>query len=407
MAPADAGDFLLDADDDDFFGDYNPHPYQGGYDLAATFGTPLPPSSNICYPVSSSSAATAAVPAIPSPPPSSTPKPEEPHGDEKAQRDPAHEIPDAFPDGAAKEEKARRDRRRGRGFWRKKESGEDAISVEVEVAPQSVGMVEADDATGELVQTNDLSWHSNNRDETDTCSQSMSNSYYTSSFARSYGLHGVLGKPDWFLNFSYSESHLAEEFQHEVALSYNNECKISDQPIHCYHHHCYIQSLDVQVKPPEPVSSERLKYYEHFSTYGDQSDIHILETPAHAHNIQSYTRTSDLPLEPFKPSYSENWGFYDAYTQGNALENDKYSLVSGEYGGIGSLFISPFYPGETESFELVPGDEHASFEHNWHNLRYRNMPMDDVSLITQPAEDSYSMMNGSSWPFEEHSAYNV
>ncbi|XP_066388063.1 uncharacterized protein [Miscanthus floridulus] len=380
MAPADAGDFLLDEDDDDFFGELNPHPYRGGYDLAATFGTPLPPSSNICYPVSSS-AATAA-PAIPSPP-SPTPEPEDPppekpYGTEEALRGLAHEIP---PNGAAREGKARRGRRCGRGFWKKcvrvldylfcykdpyeerrivvdsymvpvcairKESGEDAFSVEVEVVPPSVavGIVEADDATGELVQTNDLSWHSNNRDEADTYSQSMSNSYYTPSFAQSYGLHGVLGKPDWFLNFSYSESNQAEEFQLESALSYDIECKISDQPIHCYHHHCYIQSLDVQVEPPEPSSSERLEYYEH-------------------------------------------------------------SLISGEYGGIGSSFISPFYPGETESFELAPRDEHASFEHNCHNLIYRNMPMDDVSLITQPAEDSYSTMNGSSWPFEEYSAYNV
>jgi hypothetical protein len=67
-----------------------------------------------------------------------------------------------------------------------------------------------------IVWKQDLSWHSNNRDEADTYSQSMSNSCYTPSFAQSYGLHGVLGKPDWFLNFSYSESHQAEELQHEV-----------------------------------------------------------------------------------------------------------------------------------------------------------------------------------------------
>lgn len=187
MAPADAGDFRLDADDDDFFGEYNPHPYQGGYNLAATFGDPLPPSSNICYPVSSSSSAadTAAVPAItPSPPSPAPPKPEdprpvEPHGDEKAQRDLAHEIPD----GAAREGKVRRGRRSGfrKKFVRvldwlfcykdpykergivvdsyvvpvctiRKERGEDALSVEIDVAPPSVGIVEAGDATGELVQ---------------------------------------------------------------------------------------------------------------------------------------------------------------------------------------------------------------------------------------------------------------
>ncbi|CAD6203506.1 unnamed protein product [Miscanthus lutarioriparius] len=403
MAPADAGDFLLDEDDDDFFGELNPHPYRGGYDLAATFGTPLPPSSNICYPVSSSAATAATAAPL-------SPRRLRPH---RSQRILGQRNPMALRKRCGVwHTKSRRTGRRGKGrrggaggpvrgtadcggqlhgscLCDQERKREDAFSVEVEVVPPSVavGIVEADDATGELVQTNDLSWHSNNRDEADTYSQSMSNSYYTPSFAQSYGLHGVLGKPDWFLNFSYSESNQAEEFQREAALSYDIECKISDQPIHCYHHHCYIQALDVQVEPPEPSSSERLEYYEHFSTYHDQSDIHILETPAHAHNIQSYTRTYDLPLEPFKPSYSQNWGFYDAYTQGNALENDKHSLISGEYGGIGSLFISPFYPGETESFELAPRDEHASFEHNCHNLIYRNMPMDDVSLITQPYSD--------------------
>ncbi|OEL14432.1 hypothetical protein BAE44_0024552 [Dichanthelium oligosanthes] len=333
MAPAEAGDFLLDEDDDDFFGEYNPHPYLGGYDIAATFGTPFPPSANTCYPVSSSAAA-ATVPTAPSSP-SPTPEPEEPYGDEEAPREPVHESPEVFPNGAATEGKARRGGRR-RGFWKKcvrgldylfgykdpyaeqrigvdsyvapvyasrKESGEDALAVEVEMPPPA-----------------DLSWHSNYRDDANTYGQSMSNSYYTP-FAQSYGLPGVLGKPDWFPNFSYSEYHQAEEFQHEALLSYNVEHTTSGQPIHCYHH-CYKQPLNVQVEPPEPLSSQRLEYFEHFSTYCDQSDVHILETPAHAYNIQSYTPISDVPLEPFKPSWPQNWGLYDAYMQGGALEND-------------------------------------------------------------------------------------
>lgn len=189
MAPADAGDFLLDEDDDDFFRDFNPHPYRGGYDLATTFGTPLPPSSNICYPVSSSAAT--AVPTIRSPPlPTPEPEdplPEEPLGDEEAPRDLVYETPEVFLNGAASERKVRKGGWCGRGFWRKcvrvldylfcykdpyggrqivmdscvvpvyanmKETGEDAFSVEVEVAPPSVGIVEADDATAELVQPN-------------------------------------------------------------------------------------------------------------------------------------------------------------------------------------------------------------------------------------------------------------
>ncbi|XP_039786270.1 uncharacterized protein LOC120652490 isoform X2 [Panicum virgatum] len=410
MAPADAGDFLLDEDDDDFFSEYNPHPYLGGYDLAATFGTPLPPSASTCYPVSSSAAAT--VPNVPSPP-SPTPEPadpppEEPYGDEEALRKPVHESPEVFPNGAATKGKGRRRRWCGRGFWKKcvrgldyvfgykdpyveqrigldsyvvpvyanrKESGEDALAVEVEMPPPSVGRVEPHDSNEELVQSNDLSWHSNYKDDADTYSQSMSDSYYTPSFSQSYGLPEVFGKPDWFPNLSYSESHPVEEFQPEV------------------------ESL-------EPVYSQRLEYYEHFSTYCGQSDGHILETPAYAFNIQSYLPISDMPIEPFKPSWSQNWGLSDVYTQGDALENDAHSLISGEYGAIGSLFISPFYPRETEAFEWAPSDEHASFQHNWHNLSYQNVSMDGVSLISQQAGDSYSM-NGSFWPLGHHSAYSV
>ncbi|KAH7667408.1 hypothetical protein IHE45_12G056700 [Dioscorea alata] len=36
-------------DDDDDFDEYNPHPYQGGYNIALTYGSPLPPSSATCY----------------------------------------------------------------------------------------------------------------------------------------------------------------------------------------------------------------------------------------------------------------------------------------------------------------------------------------------------------------------
>jgi len=391
MAPADAGDFLLDEDDDDFFSEYNPHPYLGGYDLAATFGTPLPPSASTCYPVSSSAAAT--VPNVPSPP-SPTPEPadpppEEPYGDEEALRKPVHESPEVFPNGAATKGKGRRGRRRGRGFWKKcvrvldyvfgykdpyveqrigvdsyvvpvyanrKESEEDALAVEVEVPPPSVGRVEPHDGSEELVHGNDLSRHSTYKDGAYTY---MSNLYYTPSFAQSYGLPEVLGKPDWFPNLSYSESHPVEEFQHE-----------------------------------------------HLSTYFGQSDGDILETPAHAYNIQSYMPISDMPIEPFKPSWSQNWGLSDAYMPGDAPENDAHPLISGEYGAVGSLFISPFYPRETEAFEWAPSDEHASFQHNWHNSTYQNVSMDGVSPISQQADDSYSM-NGSFWPLGHHSAYSV
>ncbi|WOL05138.1 hypothetical protein Cni_G13861 [Canna indica] len=38
----------------DDFDEYDPTPYGGGYDLGLTYGRPLPPSEEICYPISSS-----------------------------------------------------------------------------------------------------------------------------------------------------------------------------------------------------------------------------------------------------------------------------------------------------------------------------------------------------------------
>ncbi|XP_047069302.1 uncharacterized protein At5g39570-like isoform X1 [Lolium rigidum] len=53
--------------DDDEYYEYNPHPYGGGYDISATYGSPIPPSPSTCYPVSSP--APAASPPRYSPPP--------------------------------------------------------------------------------------------------------------------------------------------------------------------------------------------------------------------------------------------------------------------------------------------------------------------------------------------------
>lgn len=47
------------------FEEYNPHPYQGGYDIALTYGNPLPPFSGICYPLSDASSHPPLPPEVP------------------------------------------------------------------------------------------------------------------------------------------------------------------------------------------------------------------------------------------------------------------------------------------------------------------------------------------------------
>ena len=43
------------ADEPDAFEEFDPTPYGGGYDLFVTFGRPLPPSDETCYPCSAPS----------------------------------------------------------------------------------------------------------------------------------------------------------------------------------------------------------------------------------------------------------------------------------------------------------------------------------------------------------------
>ncbi|XP_061368804.1 uncharacterized protein LOC133311726 isoform X2 [Gastrolobium bilobum] len=47
------------------FDDYDPTPYGGGYDIAETYGKPLPPSDKICYPHSGSSSISVPFDAVP------------------------------------------------------------------------------------------------------------------------------------------------------------------------------------------------------------------------------------------------------------------------------------------------------------------------------------------------------
>lgn len=61
----------VDFNEDDFE-EYNPHPYLGGYDIALTYGDPLPPSSATCYPISSS-ASPPSEQTTPPPPHATTP----------------------------------------------------------------------------------------------------------------------------------------------------------------------------------------------------------------------------------------------------------------------------------------------------------------------------------------------
>jgi len=140
-------------------------------------------------------------------------------------------------------------------------------------------------------------------------------------------------------------------------LSYNEDSKISPQPILSYDQHFGEQPLHFLVEPPETVSSHKLEYYENFSTYNDQSNVDNLESLGHSYEIQPYTHMPQDQLEPYRPSWSLNPGYYDACMEGTQYDN--HTLSSSECWDMSSLFMSPFYPQEMQVYEQSYGDENV------------------------------------------------
>ncbi|NP_001170389.1 uncharacterized protein LOC100384375 [Zea mays] len=458
MAPAAAtGDYL----DDDEFDDYNPHPYAGGYDITATYGSPRPPSLATCYPVASPAATPAPtapqvprppLPQTPAPAPAPAPQPPKPSSPPAPAPAPAAEpyywpkpydygdaprhlpmypTPEVFrgwpflPPPPGPHCRSTCARVRARDYWRQCMRGLDYLfghsdgygerhigvdslgvpvyanrkggvedSVAVEVAPPAVGTVQWHDA-GELqFQNNRSSWYGDTEEETHSYEQPTYTSYdrsyeqptytsydrsyeqptytsydrsyeqpsYTSydrSYEQPYSFHAVPDETTWFPNQTYQDVYKEEEPQFQEFFSYDEDNKISSQPIFSYNQHFGEQSLHIHVEPPETVSSHKLEYYENFSMYNNQNDGDNLESSRQSYETQSYVHMPYDQLEPYRPSWSLNSGYYQACTEGITPEYDNHTLASDENWDMSSLFMSPFYPQETRSYEQSHGDENV------------------------------------------------
>ncbi|KAF8680781.1 hypothetical protein HU200_045627 [Digitaria exilis] len=411
-----AADYL----DDDEFDQYNPHPYAGGYDISTTYGTPLPPSPATCYPVASPAAlpvptapqprfplpnqpsprpqppaAPAPAPAPPSPPvqppvaePYYWPKPYD-YGDAPVYQ-PAYATPEVFRrwpylPGPQCHSSC------GRDYWRhcmrgldyffghtdgygERRIGVDCLGVPVyanrkggvedavvvEVAPPPTGTVEWHDAAEDQYQSNRLSWYGNTQEETYAYAQPTYNSYdsYYDDNQRSYS---VPDETTWLPNQSYQEVYKEEESRYQEFLSYNEDAKVSSQPIFSYNQHFAEEPLHFHVEPPETVSSHKLEYYENFSSYNDQNNVDNLESFGQSYEMRPYAQMPYDELEPYRPSWSQNPGYYQALTEGMTMtpEYDTHTMASGECWDMSSLFMSPFYPQEVQVYGQSNGDENV------------------------------------------------
>ncbi|CAM0151551.1 unnamed protein product [Urochloa decumbens] len=413
MAAAADDEYLDDAE----FDDYNPHPYAGGYDISATYGSPHPPSPATCYPVSSRAAVPAPTapqprsplpqqpsprpqppapaPPLPSPPSQPLPPVAEPYywpkpydyGDASPYQ-PAYATPEVFrgwpylPPAPCRSTC-------GRDYWRncmrgldylfghsdgygERRIGVDCLGVPVyanrkggvqdailvEVAPPVTGTVQWHDAGEEQYHSNRLSWYGNTQEDTYAYAQPTYNTSYDPSYQQSYG---VSDETTWFPNQSYQEVYKGEESQYQEILSYNGDTKISSEPIFSYNQHFGEEPLHFYVEPQEPVSSHKLEYYENYSTYNDQNNVDNLESLGQSYEIQPYTDMPYDQLEPYRPSWSLDPGYYQACTEGMTItpEYDNHTQASGDCWDMSSLFMSPFYPQETQVYQQSYGDENV------------------------------------------------
>ncbi|CAD6216632.1 unnamed protein product [Miscanthus lutarioriparius] len=182
---------------------------------------------------------------------------------------------------------------------------------------------------------------------------------YDGSYEQHNWFHGVPDETTWFPNQRYQDVYREEESQYQEFLSYDEDSKISSQPIFSYNQHFGEQPLHIHVEPPETVSSHKLEYYENFSTYNSQNDVDNLESSRQSYETQPYVHMPYDQLEPYRPSWSLNSGYYQACTEGITPEYDNHTLASDECWDMSSLFMSPFYPQETRSYEQSHGDENV------------------------------------------------
>ncbi|KAL5197334.1 hypothetical protein ABZP36_000846 [Zizania latifolia] len=71
------------------------------------------------------------------------------------------------------------------------------------------------------------------------------------------------------------------------------------------------------------------------------------------------------PLDPIKPSWSMNLGYYQSCTYGTPAEFENHILSSSELGDITRLFVTSFYPQQTQIYGQYHGDENVSLQTNW------------------------------------------
>ncbi|XP_072986005.1 uncharacterized protein [Typha latifolia] len=407
MAAKDDGGF----NEDDDFDEYNPHPYGGGYDIALTYGNPLPHSSSICYRISSpgsgppppSPAPIAPTPPPPAPaPPKPTPAPA-PAPAPAPVPEPVRYPPYDYGENGYQPEPYSPDYFRSWPFsgwdayWRRGEVKEyDHWNQLMRGLDYLFGHAQGYGERRAGIDRYGIPIYANKKSSIEPVAVEIEppraqrlDFYYTRD-GQVYPEEENYrcGEP-----FSDSISGYQERGRHNESFSHydqrEEESNFFGNPIYSYDRYSSEQPLHVQIQPAETAWAQKYDSYENYSSYEERGEEgHIFEMSNHAYEKHSIAQPEYVQLEPFKPSWSQNLGFYQAYDEGVSLEPNYRSNYYEDYveptsprsnwqsssfeeqGVVSSLFSTSDYAQENHYYEQPLGDQLEPFEPSWTSPSY-------------------------------------
>ncbi|KAJ0978139.1 hypothetical protein J5N97_013613 [Dioscorea zingiberensis] len=368
--------------EDDDFDEYNPHPYQGGYNIVLTYGPPLPPSSATCYPIDGVVSAL--------PPPVSTPTTpvHSADGDGAAavpdlprQVDPGYAWYDYPSFGSfgfyghgcrddAEENSLWRPLRRAadylfgysQGFGERR-IGVDSYGIPI-YANKKHGYEQALSLQAQPAINHKLEFHEwpvahgeENEESAEFENRENEGSFYAyENHQYEQHIHVSLGEPappSWSWNAVYHKNY--EELERE------NESHSYGNPIYAYERHQYEQPLSVEIEPVEHSWIETFDHHEVYeeqessdsnwysSSYGEWgNERHASESSYYNNEITSYVEQPECgELEPYQPTWSRFQGYFQDYK----YEVPHESYKNDDPREIVAQFFSPFQNYQ-DSFEI-------------------------------------------------------
>ncbi|XP_038980367.1 uncharacterized protein At5g39570-like isoform X2 [Phoenix dactylifera] len=370
---------------EDDFEEYNPHPYLGGYDIALTYGSPLPPAPAICYPVSSPT------PDLPPPPlaeeaktdptPRSQPLPQAapiPVPEPEPERPPPYDYgtqgsyqpepyyPDIFRSWLFGEE----------GRWNPWGRTLDYLFGHAQgYGERRIGV----DSYGIPIYANK-----------NQSSQSISVQVEPAPAQRLdfYDVHNEQTDESW--SSSYGE-------RREESYDYLN-------PTYAYDRHYYEQPLSIQVSPSEhKVFEEQVYHDQHSSSYDERNYVtDLFGSLSYGYERHYHEQPLNVQIEPIEQTWSQKLSYHDDYQRPASPKSNWHSSSSNERGGEGHIFGDPNYAYGRHSNEQTHGDQLEPFMPSWsRNLGYHEFYGEEVSHRSSWGHED-NIVRSSNHAYERH-----